>query len=311
MLQNTSFVYFREVAELGSIRKAAERLHISPSAISRMIAKLERQFQSDLFERRTKGMRLTPAGRILMVHLNEVLFQLKNARTEVDELKGLRRGEICIYCIEGLFHEILPDILTKFHRSYPDITFSIYSAGTDRIVEALLSDTADIGITFNMRRNVGITSVASHVEAMHALASPSHPLAKLRRVSLRQLSQYAVTMPDASFGVRNLLDQALRKKRISLPMMVTTNSLELTRRLSQAGPTITITPPFSARGELGSGELIAIPIIENHMLRGSMTLCVRRGRRLSAGATELIKAISSEFRAMDRRSTKPSARKRR
>jgi len=300
MLHLTGLRYFHEVAKLGSIRQAAERLHVSPSAISRMITKIEHEFQAELFERRTKGVHLTAAGQLLASQLSRVFLQLQDVRTGIDELRGLRRGDISLYCIEGIVADIVPSLLATFHRRYPAIRYNVHTAGSDRIVEALSSDRADVGIMFDAARSSGLAVILSYTEPLHAMMSPAHPLARRRHVSLRELAQYQVAMPDASFGVRRLLDRALRAKRIAMPMLLTTNSLELTRGMARSGVAITFTPPFAARRELASGELIAMPILEKEMLMGTMSVCVRRGRRLSAAASELIEAIADEFQALGR-----------
>lgn len=301
MLNLTGLRYFHEVAKLGSIRRAAERLHVSPSAISRMITKIEHEFQADLFERRTKGVRLTAAGRLLATRLNGVFLQLQDVRTEIDELKGLRRGDITLYCIEGIVPDMVPSILSTFHRRYPAVTYNVYTAGTDHIVEALLGDTADLGIMFDRVRDPRIQVILSYTEPLHAMMSPAHALARRRSVSLRELAEYPVAMPDASYGVRRLLDRALHAKRIAMPMLLTTNSLELTRGLARSAVAITFMPPFAARRELASGELIAMPIVEKELLMGTMSVCFRRGRRLSAAASELIDVIADEFQALARK----------
>lgn len=295
MITDTSLLYFYEVARCGSIRQAAQRLHVSPSAISRMITKAEHQFQAELFERRTKGMHLTQAGRILAEQMGGVMAQLRDARTRIDELKGLRRGEVHLHCIEGIVQDLLPGQLAAFHRRHPEVTFRVHIGGSDAIVEALLADQADVGIAFNLRPRAGIEVLFTFSQPLHALVAPGHPLGERRRVPLREIVRYPIAMPDTSFGVRNILDLALRASRLEAPMLVTTNSISLTKAMARTGVALTLSPPFAASGELASRQLIAVPIVERRLLEGTMSVCKREGRRSSAAAVELVRFIRAAF----------------
>jgi DNA-binding transcriptional LysR family regulator len=305
MLKDTSLLYFYEVARCGSIRQAAEHLHVSPSAISRMITKAEHQFQAELFERRAKGMYLTEAGRILAEQMRGVVGQLRDARTHIDELKGLRRGEVQVHCIEGIVQDLMPSAIAAFHERHPQVAFRVNTGGSDAIVEALLADQSDFGISFNMRRSPGIEVLFTFQQPLHALVAPSHPLNRGQTVSLREVVRHPIAMPDPTFGVRGILDRALRAAKLEAPMFVTTNSLALTRAMARTGAAITLSPPFAAAGELAAGQLVAIPISERQLLNGTMSICKRRGRRLSAAAMELVDYVRKQVEGISSSASQP------
>lgn len=124
--------YFNEVAKLGSIRKAADRLHVAPSAVSRQIAQLEHELDAVLFERSKSGVRLTAAGEVLARQSHRVFRDIDRARSGIDDLRGLRRGEVNLWVIEGFVRGLLPTILAGFQRRYPDVSFKIQTASTIR-----------------------------------------------------------------------------------------------------------------------------------------------------------------------------------
>jgi DNA-binding transcriptional LysR family regulator len=93
--------YFNEVAKLGSIRKAADCLHVAPSAVSRQIAQLELELAAVLFERSKVGVQLTAAGEVLARHSHRIFRDLDRARSGIDDLRGLQRGEVSVWVIEG------------------------------------------------------------------------------------------------------------------------------------------------------------------------------------------------------------------
>src|SRR5690606_18039400 len=171
-LLDTCLLYFYEVAQCGSVRKAAEKLHVSPSAISRMIAKAERHFETELFERHTGGMDLTATGQALAEELNDVVSDLNRAETKIDELKGLVRGEVTLYCIEALVSGLVPSFLTKFNQRYPGVRFIVNVMGTEKIIDGILTDSADIGITFNATHRPEVEVLMKIHQSLHVLVSP-------------------------------------------------------------------------------------------------------------------------------------------
>ena len=94
--------YFEAVAEDGSIRRASERLHISPSAVNRQILKIEDYFGTPLFERRPDGMRLTDAGQLVLRHSRETLQDFARLRGDIDNLRGIVSGVVTIATLDSL-----------------------------------------------------------------------------------------------------------------------------------------------------------------------------------------------------------------
>ena len=125
-----SLRYFHVTEQCGSIRKAADRLHIAPSAISRQIAILERELKVRLFERNSAGVLTTAAGRLLAYHTQSIFRDIGRAHSAIDDLRGLRVGEVTIYAIEGLVSDFLPSLLSSFNARFPGINFNLVTAPT-------------------------------------------------------------------------------------------------------------------------------------------------------------------------------------
>jgi DNA-binding transcriptional LysR family regulator len=91
-MQFSALRYFLETARLGSIRRAAEKLYVAPSAVSRQIALLEQRFGMELFERYAAGVRLTPAGESFARQARATLRDFDRLHSEIDDLQQLRRA---------------------------------------------------------------------------------------------------------------------------------------------------------------------------------------------------------------------------
>ena len=289
--------YFNAVAKLGSIRKAADRLHVAPSALSRQIAQLEHELDAVLFERSKSGVRLTAAGEILARQSHRVFRDIERARSGIDDLRGLRRGEVSLWVIEGFVRGLLPNILADFQNRYPAVAFKVQTASTDRIIEALLEDEADIGITFNASPRAEIETIAEFPEPISCLVTPDHKYADREHVSLDDLCKEPLALPDHSFGLRQSFERTVAKHKLTPRVLVTTNSLELTSTMAATGQFIAFKPALAVVSELKSGHLRAIPVADSELASARSSISVHRDRPLSLAAQEFLKLLTVAIRA--------------
>jgi DNA-binding transcriptional LysR family regulator len=295
MMNFNTYRYFNEVAETRSIRRAADRLHIAPSAISRQLAILEHSLGTLLLERTNTGIQLTPAGLMLERYTRHMFRDLERVQDSIKNLKGLRQGEVKIWVIEGLILDFLPRVIAEFNDSFPAIKFSVFSESTDRIIEAIIKDEADIGVVYNVKNRPGIEIVAHYSEPVMCLASKDHPFAQRDSVTLAEVCSQQISIPFASFGLRQLFDKAVSRQGLTPDVLVSSNNLELTKTMAMTGKTLAIGPALAARKEIRDGSLKAIPIHDADFADATSAVCVHRDRRLSYAANEFLKKINKAF----------------
>ena len=121
--------FFLEVAKSGSVREASERLNIAASALSRQIQNLEHRVGVPLFERKPRGMALTAAGEIFVRYARAVALETDRLSSELDELRGIRRGKIRIATVEGVVADILIDVMADFRRRHDGVVFDLLIVG--------------------------------------------------------------------------------------------------------------------------------------------------------------------------------------
>ena len=230
--------HFHETVRNGSIRRASEVLHVAPSSISRSIAALEHDLGAPLFERSNRGMRLAPAGEVLSFHTSKVFRDIERARSAIDDLRGLRRGRVSLFAPEGLVGGFLPSVIAEYHRSYPGVAFEVSLGSTDRIIQAIVTDEADIGITFNRDGRADVVTVAEYVEPLCCLVAPTHPLSKCKQPGLKEIADYKLALPTTSFGLRRMVDGAFFASKLQPYLILDTNSLELAKRLAMTGEAV-------------------------------------------------------------------------
>src|SRR5205085_1954735 len=113
--------------------------------------------------------------------------------------------------------------IAEFHQQYPDITFNITVASTDQIIERLVADETDIGICLNPPTRPDLVCSGWWEEPLELIVAPFHCLSQRQRVSLRELADFPAALPDASFGVRRLVNRLLIRSGVDLKLLVTTN----------------------------------------------------------------------------------------
>jgi len=292
--------YFDTVVRLGSIRKAAEQLNVASSAINRQLLRLEDMLGTRLFERLPRGVRLTPAGEILIQHVRSTLREFDLARSDIEDLKGLRKGSILIAATEGIAAEFLPRVLSEFHKAHPGISCNVTVLGGDQLIALLRSNEADIGLMFNPPPKSGVNWGASVPLKIGAVMTPDHPLAKRRSLRLEECQPYPVILPDMTFPNRSWLDAAIAGSSVQLQMVVCSNSFQLMRELAKEGMGIVFQTTIGIEDELGSGKLVYVPLRDSAMVPSVLVALVRAKQELHVAASIFLDDVRRVFEAISR-----------
>jgi DNA-binding transcriptional LysR family regulator len=288
--------YFVEVARSGSIRAASERLNVAASAISRHIQIFEEDTGTPLFERHARGMGLTAAGSVYLRYAQSVLAEGTHTQLEIDGLKGLRRGHVRICCIEGIVAGPLSDAMASFRRKFPDITFHLRMMGTDQVMETVRDGDADIGIAFQSSPVAGVHIALRIPDPLHAIAVPSHPLQQLATVTLKDIANYPMALPDRTFGIRQVVDAACHVHQLRLDMALETNSVEALRAFARSASGVTVLPWLVAKPDIERGSIVALPIQDPMLSLSSVDVCVREGRKLPVVVDQFLEDIRAVFK---------------
>jgi DNA-binding transcriptional LysR family regulator len=287
--------YFAAVARRGSIREAAEELHVAQSALSRQIQKLEQDFGVPLFQRHARGVELTSAGEIFLRHARSSLRQTERVRSELDALKGLRRGTINIQSIESLVPGVLPQAIMRFRARHPGITFEVTVDRTDHIIAAVREGRTDIGLAFYPRVERDLTTVFKMREPLVALMSPRHPLAGRPKVSLADSVIYPIALPLKNSGSRVLIDIACKAAGIYMVPVLETNSIQFRVQFVQVDNGITFHSRLSARDSLRTGDLVAVPIRDRIVNTATIDAVTHASRELPLAAEEFLRFLQGEL----------------
>lgn len=277
-MQLRALRYFHEVARCASLRKAAERLYVTPTAVSRQIEHLEHFFGAALIERGPRGIRLTVEGECLAEQVTSTLRGLDQVREVIASRQSQVAGNISIHVSESIVSTVLAPVLASFYRTHPKVTFNIVIASASATLDALCRGEADIGLAFYLQERSDV-EVTAHCELWHrVLVSAEHPFAQRDSIELSELEGQPLAIPDSAYGVRQALEVAAKKRGVTLEPVFTTSSLEVQKSLARQRAAVLILPQVEADvRDLGDG-LVAVPIADEDLGRIRIDLCVYRNR---------------------------------
>lgn len=260
-MEHSSDKYFRRVAKLGSIRRAADELNVAASAISRQIALLEHQLGSPLMVRHPQGIRLTAAGEVFAKYLEANHARYREMLRAMEELSGDDLTTVRVGTAEGVIPEQIPLTTRSFFEAHPRAKVEISVAGSTRVAEMLKNDECDIAIVFNITTEKSHRVEAEFHEPYYAVVSPDHPLSGRTEVDLAQLRPYPILLNDDTYSTTALVKEAMVEQDVELTPKVTINSIEGIRALAKAGVGVGFLPAFTVRKELREKELVCIRLV--------------------------------------------------
>jgi DNA-binding transcriptional LysR family regulator len=216
-------------ARAGSIRKAADDMNITASALVRRINRFEEEFGSEVFERLPHGVRLNPAGELVMQHYRATLSDLSRLRGQVADLSGERRGHVSIACSQALLPWFLPVQIASYRSQHQGVTFSVNVRDRARAEQELATYSSDLALVFEPVYLVDFQVIVSIPQQVCAVMRADHPLASAKELRLRDCLDVPHIAPSSSYGVRHLLDFAARRGSRRVSPVVETESFELIR----------------------------------------------------------------------------------
>lgn len=255
--------YIDEVARQGSIRGASEKLNVAASAISRQIRALEEDIGTPIFDRTTRSLSLTSAGEILVRHIRDTFRDMHRARAMIEDLKGLRRGEVVLAVMSGLAANLVPRTVLHFRRANPRVTVKVQLLTTgEEILEAVATGKADLGLGFDFPDRPTVRSAFVVLARLGAVMAPDHPLADRSSIRMSECVDHPLILADATTAIRPHLDGIFERQKISPAATVETNSIEVMRQLAAMGGGITFLTPFDIEAEVSLGRLTYVPVHE-------------------------------------------------
>ena len=284
-----------EVAKAGSIRKAAELLAITPSALNRRILALEEELGVPVFERLARGVRLSTAGELLIHHIRNQMSDMERLKSQIADLSGVRRGHVSIACSQALLPYFLPRQIERYRQDHPGVTFGVSLRDREAAERALLEYAADVALIFEPVRVGECQTLLVVKQPIYVVLSRLHPLAKLSRVKLADCIEYPLALPEIPYGVRTLIEMAASRKNLTLRPAIQSDSFEFLRHVAAGGHAISFQIEIGLPPTDGDPDVVCRPVDERDLPAGRLHLAQLKGRSLPVAAARFADQLATSF----------------
>ncbi len=291
--------YLDAVARAGSIRRAAETLAITSTALNRRLLAMEEELGVALFERLPRGVRLTTAGELVIQHIRSQLSDMERVKSQIADLSGVRRGHVAIACSQALLPYFLPEEIARYRRAHAAVTFGVHRRDRAAAEAALADHSADLALVFEPVRMGGFQTLAVARQPVHAVMAPDHPLATASSLRLADVMNYPLGFPTAVYGVRHLFDLAMLRGSVRLSPTIESDSFEFLRNYPCHERLVSFQIPIGLPPPPGNRDFAVVPVDERDVPAGTLYLGQLRGRTLPVAAArfadQLVKTLEQRF----------------
>lgn len=288
---------FVEVARIGHFTKAAAHLHLAQPSLSRQIAALEADLGAELFNRARGNITLTAAGESLMPLARRMLADADRVRFEMQELAGLRRGQVRIGATPTLCISLVAEALAAFHKKYPGIELHLSERGSRGLLEELTAGTLDLALITATEVDTAAASLNQTpllVEELVVISAANSTLLEpFESISLAELAALPQITFHESYDLREATMQAFRQASLQPQIVLEGAEMDAVLRCVERGLGVAVVPAMVLADRPG---LRSVRLTEPHLNR-TISLARRNDVPLSQAAQAMQKMITKTANA--------------
>ena len=241
---------------------------------------------------------MTAAGEFFVHYLRKQRDEADRVRSQIEDLKGLRRGTVRIACSQALALDFLPRAIAEFRAAHPMVEFDVKVVDHEYAIAALAAFEVDLVLVFKPPALANFRSLMTLEQRLVAIMPKRHPLARKRKLRLHDVAAYPVALAERSIGGRQLLDEVAARAGLTFNIVVESNSFEMLRGVvSQAG---LISFQISV-GTLPDGnklDLVARDIDDRDVPKGNLVFGQLRDRNLPIATAVFADRVINRMKAM-------------
>jgi DNA-binding transcriptional LysR family regulator len=283
---------FYHVARERSFSRAAKNLHISQPAMSVRIKTLETELGERLFDRARKGVQLTEAGAVLYESAEKIFTDVEGALTRLKELKNAGSGHVHLGCSDTVSLYLLPPVLKKWRKKFPNSEITIRNAHTAGVLDMLVRGDLDFGIVTrppSIDRRLEARELFT--EAFVVACKRGDPLLRRTQVSLDALDGRPMVALERGTAHRDAVDRALRQAGARPRVVLETGNIEVQKLYAGLGFGCAIIPKSSVSG--ADRRRLETRPLRGTPLRRTVVVVVSRARYVSRAAEALLDLVEA------------------
>ncbi len=284
---------FIAVAEERNLTRAAQRLHLAVSAVSKRIAELEEQVGSPLLLRYARGVDLTPAGQSVLHYARELRLVLGQMDEELASYSAGVKGHIRIHAITSVLAQFLPTDLERFLASYPLINFDIEERVGTAVVRAVIEGRADLGIFAEHTRAAGLETRPYRQDQLVVVTPRDHAIAARSKIAFAEALEHEFIGPHLDSSLYALFAQQQAEIGREMRVRVRVSSFECMCRLVGAKVGVAILPKAAIHQYLRPLKL-QMTLLDEPWARRSLVIGVRSADLLSPTVRAVVEYLEED-----------------
>jgi len=284
---------FCQVVRSGSITVASQKLFLSQPSVTLQIQALERELKTVLFERRGPTMRLTPDGEALYALAEPLVQGVDGLHANFEAQHGrLESGELNIGAGESTILYILPEVVSRFTKAYPGIHLRLHNETGRDGLKMLKSDEIDfaVGSMLDVPDDITYQPLVTFDPVL--IVPIGHPLAKKKKVTLEDVSQYGLILPPRHLSTWGVVKYVFQQHKLSFKVTLEAGGWEVIKKYVELGMGISIVTDICLTGK---EKLVSIPLSDYFPQRG-YGLVLRKGKFMSPQANRFVEMLVETYR---------------
>lgn len=253
--QLTTLLY---VAELGSLKKASERLNIVQPALSRHIMLLERELGVRLFDRHGRGMQLTEAGTKVLARATRILQEVSSIHADMEAERKDLSGDIVLGLSPNVAELLIVPLARRLSINHPQVKLKVFTAYAGAVLEAMQSGRIDLAVVYAQRKVNSIKTCALLTEPVSVIVSPKLLRPGTTCVSLKDLTALPLIFPSSRHNLRFMIESAASQQGVKLVPRYEADDLNAVRDLVSAGLGVALLPGAGFKREPGRLEILPL-----------------------------------------------------
>ncbi|HQS99936.1 MAG: LysR family transcriptional regulator [Hydrogenophilales bacterium 16-64-46] len=283
---------FEAAARLGGYTRAAESLYMTQPAVSMQIRQLEEQAGMPLFDQIGKKIHLTDAGRALYRHAQSILEKVTEARLELEEMRGVRRGQLDI-TIASTANYFAPRLIAAFCQRHPEVKVTLNVSNREHILARLADSEKDLAIMGRPPEESNLVAHPFLANPLVVIAAPTHPLAGKRHLSLARVAAEPFITREPGSGTRMAAERHFSEQGVTFEAAMEMSSNEAIKQAVQAGLGLGVVSIHTLEMELALDRL-AVLDVAGFPLQRYWYAVHRQGKRFSAVAQSFLDFVMDE-----------------
>ncbi|MEW1548829.1 LysR family transcriptional regulator [Streptomyces tsukubensis] len=303
MIEPRRLRILRAVADHRTVTAAAAALYLTPSAVSQQLSALEQETGHALLIRGGKGVRLTPAGEILLTHTHAVLAQLERAEAELAAYADGAAGAVTVAAFATGIAEIVAPALRALAVHHPAVAVRVRDAEGDQSLPLVLDGEADIAVAVEYRGAPGaddprLSRVPLHAEPFDAVLPDDHPLGARDTIELAALADSDWIGPYPGNPCHDMVIRACERAGFTPRLVHSSDDFRANVALAAAGAGVALVPRSALRGTDLKGT--AVRPVSGPAATRRVFAAVRRGAEAHPLLRPVLGALSAAAAGLDR-----------